>query len=256
MGALLIGGLLGLLSGFFGLGGSSIGTPVLQELLGVAPLLALGTPLPVTIPGAAVAAATFSHGGFLDRRTGLWTLASALPASIAGSVLSAAVPIRGLMGLIGVLIAGVGVIFFVQPILRRHRPRAGRPAERRSQPFPRGRILIIGALGGLLAGLLANGGGILFVPAYILFLRISTKEALGTSFLVVVGVALPSSAIHAWLGHVDFALAGLLAIGMIPLTWVGAKLALAVPPARLRQVYGIALVIFAVDFIAQEVRAP
>ncbi len=48
---LLAGLTIGLLVGLFGVGGSSVATPVLS-LLGVPGLLAIASPLPATIPAA------------------------------------------------------------------------------------------------------------------------------------------------------------------------------------------------------------
>ena len=253
--AIGIGALLGLLSGFFGLGGSSVATPLLRDLLGLAPLLALGTPLPVVVPGSIVAALTYARGGFVNGRVGLWTLVTALPFGVVGSLLSADVPSGALMFLTGLFVAVVGVVFFVQPLLRAGRPRPAGPAARQPRPLQRGRVLTIGAIIGLLSGLLANGGGVLLVPAYVLFLRLATKEAFGTSLVVVIGTALPTSIVHAWLGHVDYALLLPLAIAMIPMAWLGARLTLAIPPARIRQLYGLMLVTLAFFFTAGELRA-
>ncbi|MHB8418454.1 MAG: sulfite exporter TauE/SafE family protein [Myxococcales bacterium] len=251
--ALAIGGLLGLLSGFFGLGGSSVATPLLRLGLGLAPLLALATPLPVAIPGSALAAWTYRRAGCVDLRLGLWTLATSLPAALAGTELSNRAPTRLLMLLTGGLVAGVGTIFVVQPLLRPAR-RPGSPALRQPRPLMLSRTLGIGVVVGFLSGLLANGGGILLAPAYMLLLRLTTKEAFGTSLFVVVGTALPSAALHAKLGHVDFALVPALTIAMMPMAVLGARLALATPPRLVRQAYGVAMVGLAVLFVGNELR--
>ncbi|HUB09746.1 MAG TPA: sulfite exporter TauE/SafE family protein [Myxococcales bacterium] len=251
--ALAIGGLLGLLSGFFGLGGSSVATPLLRLVLGLGPLLALATPLPVVIPGSALAAWTYHRAGCLDLRVGAWTLAASLPAALLGTELSDRAPTRALMLLTGALVASVGVAFAVQPFFRPAR-RPGGPAQRQPRPLHRGTVLLIGALVGFLSGLLANGGGILLAPAYMLLLRLTTKEAFGTSLFVVVGTALPSSVLHAWLGHVDYALVPALAIAMMPMAVLGARLALAAPPRRIRQAYGLAMIALAVVFVVGELR--
>ncbi len=251
--ALAIGGLLGPLSGFFGLGGSSVATPLLRVVLGLAPLLALATPLPVAIPGSALAAWTYQRSGNLDVRVGLWTLVTSLPAALVGARLSAWAPTRALMLLTGALVLVVGAVFVVQPMLRPPR-RPGSPALRQPRPLRRGRVLLIGAVVGLLSGLLANGGGILLAPAYMLLLRLTTKEAFGTSLFVVVGTALPSSVLHGVLGHIDYALVPALTVGMMPMAVLGARLAVAAPPRLMRQLYGAAMVALAVVFVWGEIR--
>lgn len=50
--------------------------------------------------------------------------------------------------------------------------------------------ILVGALAGVVAGLLGIGGGALFVPALVLFLGLGHLEAEATSLLAIVPVAL------------------------------------------------------------------
>jgi uncharacterized protein len=75
--------------------------------------------------------------------------------------------------------------------------------------------VLIGALAGLVAGMLGVGGGILFVPALVIFLDLSQVDAEATSLLAIIPVAL----VGAWRQHVygnvrirDGLLVGVLAI--------------------------------------------
>ena len=54
------GAAIGLLTGSFGVGGSSVATPLLS-LLGVPGLLAIASPLPATIPSAVAAAIPYPN---------------------------------------------------------------------------------------------------------------------------------------------------------------------------------------------------
>src|SRR5512135_2701568 len=67
------GGVIGLLMGLFGVGGSSVATPVLS-LLGVPGLLAVASPLPATIPTAALAAGPYLQAGEARPRAAAWSL--------------------------------------------------------------------------------------------------------------------------------------------------------------------------------------
>ncbi len=49
--------------------------------------------------------------------------------------------------------------------------------------------IAIGALGGLLAGLLGIGGGVLFVPGLVIFLGLDQHAAEATSLLAIIPVA-------------------------------------------------------------------
>ena len=57
--------------------------------------------------------------------------------------------------------------------------------------------MVIGALAGVLAGLLGVGGGVLFVPALTVFLGLGQVEAEATSLLAIMPMAL----VGAWRQH-------------------------------------------------------
>ena len=57
--------------------------------------------------------------------------------------------------------------------------------------------IVVGALAGLLAGLLGVGGGVLFVPALTVFLGLSQIDAEATSLLAIMPMAL----VGAWRQH-------------------------------------------------------
>lgn len=74
---------------------------------------------------------------------------------------------------------------------------------------------IIGALGGVVAGMLGVGGGVLFVPALVLGAGLSQVEAEATSLLAIVPVALLGAWRQRAYGNVRLAdglLAGALAV--------------------------------------------
>ena len=54
--------------------------------------------------------------------------------------------------------------------------------------------IVIGALAGIVAGMLGVGGGILFVPALVIFMDLSQVDAEATSLLAIIPVA----AVGAW----------------------------------------------------------
>ncbi len=154
-----VGALLGFLSGIFGVGGSSVATPILR-LLDVPRLIALGTPLPVTLPTALVGGFTYWKRGLVNLRAVLWTAIGGVPAVVAGSYLTQNVPGRLLMILTGLFVAAVGVrLLRLAPVA---------PERKERQEIAPLALVTVGAGVGFLSGLLANGGGFLLVPAYML----------------------------------------------------------------------------------------
>ena len=63
---ILIGLSIGFLSGFFGLGGSSIATPLLKLFANVKPVYALATPLLVALPSAISGAVVYYRNNHVD----------------------------------------------------------------------------------------------------------------------------------------------------------------------------------------------
>lgn len=64
--SLLTGTLSGLLSGFLGIGGAIITTPMIRSILKRPELIALGTPVPVMIPTALSGAYRYYRSGYID----------------------------------------------------------------------------------------------------------------------------------------------------------------------------------------------
>jgi uncharacterized membrane protein YfcA len=96
----------------------------------------------------------------------------------------------------------------------------GRPARRTW------RLVLIGGLTGAYSGFLGLGGGFVLVPMLTRWLRFDIKRAIGTSLLAIAILAVPGTLTHAWLGHIDWRLAGALMLGVIPGAWLGARITL------------------------------
>jgi uncharacterized protein len=114
---------------------------------------------------------------------------------------------------------------------------------------------VVGAVSGLMAGLLGVGGGVILVPVLTVVLRFPLKTALGTSLAVVAAQAVPGTVVHALLGHIDWRIAAGLTIGVIPGARIGSKWAIAASDKRLRIVVAVAMGVLALVFGATELRA-
>jgi hypothetical protein len=108
---------------------------------------------------------------------------------------------------------------------------------------------------GLLSGLLGIGGGVIMVPAFTELLYMPLKSAIATS-LVCVGIfGVPATITHAFLGDVDWRLAALLTIGVVPGARVGASLTIRTAERRLRLAVGVFLALVALVYFVTETRA-
>lgn len=103
----------------------------------------------------------------------------------------------------------------------------------------------IGVAGGILAGLFGVGGGILFVPTFVLLLGLAQIDASATSLLAM----LPASYLGAWRQHRygNLKVRVALAIGGASLAGVEGGIAIAerLPEATLRRIFGAFLLLTA-----------
>jgi uncharacterized protein len=75
--------------------------------------------------------------------------------------------------------------------------------------------ILVGFVAGVVAGMLGVGGGILFVPALVIFLDLTQVDAEATSLLAIIPVALAGAASQRRYGNLrtrDAVLLGLLAV--------------------------------------------
>jgi uncharacterized membrane protein YfcA len=237
---------VGVVFGMFGAGGSAFATPVLA-LLGVPGLLAVASPLPAMLPASFVGARRYLRSGNVDRRVALLAVIGGVPGTLIGALASNLVGGPRLLVLSGLLLLGIGVRF----VLPDRVGAAHRALGRRN----RTEIVIAAAFGvGLLTGLLANGGGFLLVPVFVLVLGLSAVEAAGTSMVVVGILTIPTLATHWALGHIDWTVAAGFAAGLIPGAAVGARLAHRIAAERLRAAFGIMLIVFSIFFLVRQLR--
>jgi uncharacterized protein len=235
------GAAIGGLTGLFGVGGSSVATPILA-LLGVPPIMAVASPLPATIPSASAAVIPYVRAGEARPRAAAWTILGGVPAAIAGAYVSKLVGGSALLILSGVALVAVGarVLQGVDPAMRL------RGGERRQRRLV---LVAVAAVIGFLTGLLANGGGFLLVAAYMLLFGLRMRQAAGTSLLVVIVLAIPTLLVHWSLGHIDWAVAGAFALGSVPAAFVAGRYAHVVEGPRIRRAFGWFLTVSGVAFI-------
>ena len=236
------GAVVGVLAGLFGVGGSAIATPILA-VLGVPGLLAVASPLPATIPAALAAAVPYLRAGEAKPRVAGWSLLGAVPATVVGALLSEAIGGPTLLlasGLVLVLV-GAWVVHPLDQISEAHEVR---------WQHNRGLLVIVMAGVGLFSGLLANGGGFLLIPIYLLVFGLQMREAVGTSLLVIAVLTVPTLITHSALGHVDWTVAGAFAFGMVPAAAISARLSHRISQSALRTAFGWLLIICGTAFVA------
>jgi uncharacterized protein len=258
----------GVLSGLFGVGGGVLSQPGMR-LLGLPPLVVIGTALPVIIPGAASGAIRYLKEGMI-RWPAVWaTVPVGLVGAVLGSLLGERVPGDGhllqlgtatLLGVSSYRIAkGPVTVPPQEPLAETDAPEAPPSPPTGPAIGPEGasggRYAAIGAVSGLLSGLLGIGGGVIMVPAFVQFARMEVKTAIATSLVCVGAFALPGTVTHALLDHVDWRVTAALVVGVVPGARLGAALTIRATDRRLRIAVASFLGLTAVLYAAGELNA-
>ncbi|UAY51144.1 sulfite exporter TauE/SafE family protein [Ferruginibacter albus] len=111
-------------------------------------------------------------------------------------------------------------------------------------------IILVGLAAGMLSGFVGVGGGLIIVPALVLFLGFSQHNAQGTSL----GLLLLPAGILAVLqyyrhGDIDFKVVGLLAIGFVAGGYYGSKLALSLPQDTIKKIFAVFMILVAIKML-------
>ena len=236
-----IGLVIGFLGGMFGKCGSAIATPMMAAV-GVPAIIAVAAPLPATIPSTLAASSVYWKARLIDWRVVRWSLAFGIPATIIGAVAT-----RWIGGSILVTITdGILVVLGLRFLLARHKDETDEIRPPRDSTVL---LATVATVVGLISGLLANSGGFLLAPLYVAVLRLPIKAAFASSLAVAAVLAVPGTIVHAVLGHIDWALVAVFAATSVPLSFLGARVALRTDPARLERLYGAAIGLLGIVFL-------
>jgi len=107
-------------------------------------------------------------------------------------------------------------------------------------------LVVIGIITGVMAGMLGIGGAIIMIPALVYLLGISQQSAQGTSIAVMlppVGILAAFNYYKA--GHVNIKWALILAVFFLVGSYFGSRMALNMPQALLKKIFGILLLLVA-----------
>jgi len=181
--AALLTGVMGLVLGLLGGGGSILAVPILVYVLGIEAHAAIAFSLVLVGGTAFVAALLHNRKARVDWKDGLLFASFGAPMNLLAAYFSRRFSGPLLLLLFGMVMGIAGIA-----MLRRGEKRQDAPREHDIR-----HAIASGAAVGLLTGFLGIGGGFLIVPALVLFLEMPMKLACGTSLLVIAansGVAL------------------------------------------------------------------
>ena len=264
-----LGGIVGFLSGMFGVGGGFLITPLLF-FIGVPPAVAVATGAnQVVASSVSGVLAQFKRkavdmrmgsiltvGGFIGSAIGVWVFK--LMTSLGQIDLFVQLSYVLFLGLIGAMMLQESVRAWM-------RTKSGAPVRRShihtwvhglplKMKFRASGLYIsvlppmaIGAAVGFLAAIMGVGGGFIMVPAMIYLLGMPTKVVVGTSLFQIIFVTAFTTLAHAVTSQtVDIMLAFLLIIGGVIGAQIGARIGVRLKAEQLRIL--LALLVLTVSF--------
>ncbi len=253
-----LGGVVGLLSGMFGVGGGFLITPLLF-FIGIPPAVAVATGANQVVASSVSGVLAQVRRRAVDFRMGIVLLAGGIIGSAIGVWVFARLTAVGQVDLFVqlsyVLFLGlIGAMMLQESLRTMQRARKpGAPVRRahvhtwvHNLPFKvKFRAsglyisvlppMLVGAVVGFLAAIMGVGGGFIMVPAMIYILGMPTKVVVGTSLFQIIFVTAFTTLMHAITSQtVDMLLALVLIIGGVIGAQIGARIGLRLKAEQLR----------------------
>jgi hypothetical protein len=253
MAGVILGALaIGLSLGMLGSGGSILTVPVLTYLVGQPEKLAIAGSLVIVGGISLIGALPYAFRREVDWRSVVWF---GLPGML-GAWLGAAAA-QALSGVVQLLIFAAIMLLAAWRMIAGARagaaPEQGQPGPARSAP----RMVRTGIAVGLVTGVVGVGGGFLIVPSLVLLVGLTMRRAVATSLVVISTNAFTGFVKHAAaLKSLHLALDWHVVATFIVLggtgTVVGNALGARLPQQRLRQAFGVLLVLMSGFIAARE----
>ena len=254
-----LGGIVGFLSGMFGVGGGFLITPLLF-FIGVPPAVAVATGANQVVASSVSGVLAQLRRKGVDFHMGTVLLLGGFVGSAIGVWVFAWMQRLGQVDLFVqlsyvVFLGLIGAMMFQESLrsLLRSRQSGGAPIRRahvhswvHGLPFKMkfrasGLYIsvippvIVGALVGFLAAIMGVGGGFIMVPAMIYFLGMPTKVVVGTSLFQIIFVTAFTTVMHAVTSQtVDMVLALLLILGGVVGAQIGTRVGTRLKAEQLR----------------------
>ncbi len=253
-----LGGMVGILSGMFGVGGGFLMTPLLF-FIGIPPAVAVATEANQIVASSFSGVLAHFRRRTVDFRMGTVLLIGGLIGAGLGVVVFNYLKSLGQVDLLVTLcyvvfLGVIGSLMFVESLraLRKAKKGGGAPAKRRQRgwvhamPFKmRFRTsglyisvippVLVGLCVGVLSAIMGVGGGFIMVPAMIYLLGMPTKVVVGTSLFQIIFVTAFTTMLHATTNYtVDVVLAVLLLVGGVIGAQIGTVIGARMPAEQLR----------------------
>ncbi|MEL6887137.1 MAG: sulfite exporter TauE/SafE family protein [Pseudomonadota bacterium] len=252
-----LGGLVGVLSGMFGVGGGFLMTPLLF-FIGIPPAVAVATEANQIVASSFSGVLAHLRRKTVDLRMGTVLLIGGLVGAALGVLLFNYLKSLGQVDLLVrlcyvVFLGVIGGLMFIESLNAIRKTQKGTVLPKRKKhglihklPFKmRFRVsglyisvippLLVGLCVGVLAAIMGVGGGFIMVPAMIYLLGMPTKVVVGTSLFQIIFVTGFTTMLHATTNYtVDIMLAVLLLVGGVIGAQIGTRIGVKMKAEQLR----------------------
>ncbi len=253
-----LGGMVGILSGMFGVGGGFLMTPMLF-FIGIPPAVAVATEANIIVASSFSGVLAHVKRKTVDFRMGTVLLVGGLVGAALGVQIFKALKEIGQVELLVTLsyvvfLGIVGGLMFLESLrsIRRSKTATVKLIQRKNHNWMHGLPLkmrfrtsglyistippvLVGVLVGILAAIMGVGGGFVMVPAMIYLLGMPTKVVIGTSLFQIIFVTAFTTLMHATTNFtVDMMLAVLLLVGGVVGAQVGTRIGVKMKAEQLR----------------------
>ena len=251
-----LGGIVGILSGMFGVGGGFLMTPLLF-FIGIPPAVAVATEANQIVASSFSGVLAHFKRKTVDLRMGTVLLIGGLFGAALGVMVFNYLKAQGQVDLLVklcyvVFLGVIGALMFIESLNAIRNVKKGKAPKRKKHNWIHGlplkmrfRVsglyisvippLIVGVLVGVLAAIMGVGGGFIMVPAMIYLLGMPTKVVVGTALFQIIFVTAFTTMLHATTNYtVDIVLAVLLLIGGVVGAQIGARIGVGMKAEQLR----------------------
>ena len=251
-----LGGIVGILSGMFGVGGGFLMTPLLF-FIGIPPAIAVATESNQIVATSVSGAIAHFKRKALDLKMGTILTSGGITGSLIGififKFLNKIGQLELIITLCYILFLGIiGALMFFESIFKINRKKKNKerffkkhiwihhlPLKMRFRvsnlyisaipPF------FIGLIVGILAAIMGVGGGFIMVPAMIYIIGMPTRVVIGTSLFQIIFVTSFTTVMHATQNYsVDIILGFLLIVGGVIGAQIGVRLGVKLKAEQLR----------------------
>ena len=244
---ILIGGIGGVLSGAFGVGGGIVMVPLLITLARMNQRNASATSLVAIIPAAIAGSISYAVAGQVDLVAAILIAAGGIVGSLIGSRLLRALPIRWLRWLFIALLVVVAVrLFFEVPA------RAGVIAL---TPVSIPGLVVLGLVMGIASGLFGIGGGVIVVPVLVALFGAGDLLAKGTSLVAIIPGAITGTIANARAGLVDVVDGSIVGVTAAAASFGGVAIASALSPQLGIVLFAVLLLAATAQLVVRAIRA-